>query len=100
MHGAQVARLGSPDGLWVVLDGAHTPPAAQALCQTLRQVFPAQPLALVVGMAADKDHRGTMQALQEAHPSVAAFVSVPIASSSARWCLGSLATCKRMHSYD
>ncbi len=42
---------------WFVLDGAHTPESARALANTLRGVFPSNPVALVMAMADDKDHR-------------------------------------------
>ena len=46
-------------GPWVVLDGAHTPESAAALAHTLRSVFPNAPVALVMAMAEDKQHRCT-----------------------------------------
>lgn len=42
-------------GRTLVLDGAHNPPAFEALVQTLHDRFPGQPYALVLGMLADKD---------------------------------------------
>jgi folylpolyglutamate synthase/dihydropteroate synthase len=44
-------------GPWVVLDGAHTAESARALAQTLREVFPTAPVAIVMAMAEDKQHR-------------------------------------------
>lgn len=44
---------------WLVLDGAHTPAAAEGLSETLAAAFRGQRLALVVAMADDKDHAGT-----------------------------------------
>lgn len=38
----------------MVLDGAHTPAAAESLATTLRQAFQTEPIALVVAMACDK----------------------------------------------
>lgn len=60
---ARAAQGGSSGGAageagpWVVLDGAHTPESAAALARTLRQAFPTAPVALVVAMAEDKQHR-------------------------------------------
>jgi Mur ligase family, glutamate ligase domain len=71
-------------GLWLVLDGAHTPGSAQALATTLRSAFPNNPLALVIAMADDKDHEHFLAALYSTAPVVVIFTSVPIASSSAR----------------
>ncbi|HXH81864.1 MAG TPA: folylpolyglutamate synthase/dihydrofolate synthase family protein [Candidatus Tectomicrobia bacterium] len=48
---------------WLVLDGAHNPDGAAALRASLEAYFPGAPLALVVGMYADKDARGILGAL-------------------------------------
>jgi dihydrofolate synthase/folylpolyglutamate synthase len=40
---------------FVVLDGAHNPAGARALARSLREVFPHQPLTLVLGVSQDKD---------------------------------------------
>lgn len=49
--------VGDELGPWVVLDGAHTAESAQALAATLREVFPSAPVAVVLAMAEDKQHR-------------------------------------------
>jgi dihydrofolate synthase/folylpolyglutamate synthase len=46
-----------------LLDGAHNPDAAQALAATLRELFPRQPLVLLVGILADKDIAAMVEAL-------------------------------------
>ena len=69
---------------WVVLDGAHTPAAAHALVATLAEAFPDEPLALVVAMAEDKDHRGILAAFREAKPRAIIFTSVAIAGAQTR----------------
>ena len=69
---------------WVVLDGAHTPAAAQALVATLAEAFLDEPLVLVVAMAEDKDHRGILAALREAKPQAIIFTSVAIAGAQTR----------------
>jgi folylpolyglutamate synthase/dihydropteroate synthase len=45
------------EGCHVVLDAAHTADSAAALASTLRDAFPDQPVALVLAMAGDKQHR-------------------------------------------
>ncbi len=47
----------------VILDGAHNPGGARALARSLAEYFPGQPLTLVIGVYADKDHRGILAAL-------------------------------------
>jgi hypothetical protein len=84
---AQVLRLADRGGArdtWLVLDGAHTRAAAAALAATLRATFPDAALALVVGMAADKDAAGMMAALRAARPMAIAFTQTPIAGSMHR----------------
>ncbi|PSC74504.1 dihydrofolate synthetase [Micractinium conductrix] len=81
--GSSSARAGQP-GPWVVLDGAHTLESAAALAQTLRAAFPTAPVALVLAMAEDKQHRDICQALRTLHPVAAIFTGVPIAGGAAR----------------
>jgi dihydrofolate synthase/folylpolyglutamate synthase len=50
-------------GPWTVLDGAHNPAGARALAVTLRDYFGAVPVTFVVGVLADKDHRGILAEL-------------------------------------
>lgn len=70
---------------WLVLDGAHTPDSAQAVAKTVRQLFPDNPVALVVAMADDKDHRGVLRTLRQVlQPNIAIFTTAPIAGSSQR----------------
>ena len=47
----------------VVMDAAHNPAGARALAASLRAYFPGRPITLVVGVFADKDARGILQAL-------------------------------------
>lgn len=44
-------------GYHVIFDAAHTEDSAAALASTLRDAFPHQPVALVLAMAGDKQHR-------------------------------------------
>ncbi|WP_421730669.1 bifunctional folylpolyglutamate synthase/dihydrofolate synthase [Brevundimonas sp.] len=56
--------------LW--LDGGHNPHAARALAETLarRQAAAPRPLALIVGMLANKDSGGFFEALKDSHAHV------------------------------
>ena len=88
--GAQVLPAPSRQGTynnWLVLDGAHTGQSAAALADTVRELFPDRPVALIVAMADDKDHKAVMAALRAIRPAVVLFTSVDIAGSSHRWAL-------------
>jgi dihydrofolate synthase / folylpolyglutamate synthase len=67
-HGA-AARAAEAE-LW--LDGGHNPHAARALAQGLaeRQARAPRPLALIVGMLANKDHGGFFEALKDSGAAV------------------------------
>jgi hypothetical protein len=54
------------------------------------QVFPENPLGLVVGMAEDKDHYGVCAALRASRPVVVIFTSAEVAGSTARYTLACL----------
>lgn len=45
-----------PDRNPCVLDVAHNPGAAEALCRTFREVYHGRSAVVVIGMSADKDH--------------------------------------------
>ncbi len=47
----------------LLLDGAHNPAGVRALADSLRAYFPGQPVTLVLGISADKDHAGILGAL-------------------------------------
>jgi|SRR5262245_7956441 len=47
----------------VILDGAHNPAGARALARSLVEYFPGRAVTLVIGVFADKDHRGILEAL-------------------------------------
>ncbi len=51
-----------PPPLW--LDGGHNPEAAAGLAATLGRAYPGRPLALVLGMSADKDVEGYLDQLK------------------------------------
>lgn len=70
---------------WVVLDGAHTAQSAVALATTVRHIFPDNPVALIVAMADDKDHRAVMAELRGGvRPALVIFTTVDIAGSAQR----------------
>jgi dihydrofolate synthase/folylpolyglutamate synthase len=70
----EMARAADAE-LW--LDGGHNPHAGRALAEALveRQARAPRPLALIVGMLANKDHAGFFEALKgsEAHVFTVAF---------------------------
>ncbi len=68
----------------VVLDGAHTAASARALAATVRAAFGRQPIALVLAMASDKEHREVIAELRAMEPKVVVFTGVPIAGSRQR----------------
>lgn len=47
----------------ILLEGAHNPQGAAAAAQTLRQLFPDRKLVLLLGMLADKDVTGVLEAV-------------------------------------
>ncbi|CAK9275710.1 unnamed protein product [Sphagnum jensenii] len=69
----------------VILDGAHTEASANALACTLMEYFPTAKLALVVGMASDKDHFAFARSLlEEAPPHLVVTTRVSVAGSLER----------------
>lgn len=48
---------------WMVLDGAHNPAGAQALCASLSHYFPSHRHCLALGILRDKDKAGILKAL-------------------------------------
>jgi dihydrofolate synthase/folylpolyglutamate synthase len=65
---------------YVVLDGAHNPDGARALAASLRALFGAAPVTFVLGVYADKDVRGIVEALL---PLAARFVVTRAANDRA-----------------
>src|SRR5439155_7101518 len=49
---------------WIVLDGAHNPDGAKALAASLSALFGTTPVTFVIGVYADKDARGILEALR------------------------------------
>ena len=68
----------------VVADGAHTVESAQAFFETVGEVFPAEPLAVVVAMASDKDLEGFLMECAKAKPEVIVLTTVPVAGAMDR----------------
>ncbi|MEQ7153727.1 bifunctional folylpolyglutamate synthase/dihydrofolate synthase [Brevundimonas aurifodinae] len=66
-YGARAKAAGEQGGAELWLDGGHNPHAARALAQSLaeRQARAPRPLALIVGMLANKDHGGFFEALKD-----------------------------------
>ncbi len=54
----QVLRAEPP----LILDGAHNPPAAEALARALKQTLKGRPVGLVLGMCEDKDAEAFLRA--------------------------------------
>ena len=69
---------------WLVLDGAHTAQSAAALADIVTELFPGRPVALIIAMADDKDHKAVMAAMRAMRPLVVVFTTVPIAGSMQR----------------
>jgi dihydrofolate synthase/folylpolyglutamate synthase len=55
VHPGRFEEFTLPEGTQVVIDGAHSPVAARALVQTIRQRFPGRKSLMVLGMLQDKD---------------------------------------------
>mgnify|MGYP001580564060 CR=1 FL=1 len=76
----------------LVLDSAHNPGGARALAASLRAYFPGQPITFVIGISADKDQVGILEALAPqasrliltaaAHPRAAAPEALATAAAS------------------
>jgi dihydrofolate synthase/folylpolyglutamate synthase len=65
---------------WLLLDGAHNPDGARALAASLRALFPGGRVTFVLGVYADKDARGILDALV---PLAARFVLTRAATERA-----------------
>ena len=73
-----------------LLDGAHNPHAVAALVQSLPEVLPAAPLALVLGVLEDKDAAAMLRTLMP-HVARAWFTAPPSARALSPGALQSLA---------
>lgn len=68
----------------LVLDVAHNPDGIRSVIATLREVDPPRPLRVVLGVLADKDWRGMIQALVPAVESIT-IVAPPSAPAVRAW---------------
>ena len=64
------------DGVTYVLDGAHTPAAAEALAAAVREEFPGEAVTLVVGCSSDKDLQAVLAPLAAVADAVIATQAV------------------------
>lgn len=82
----EIIEMMEVDGrpIFLVADGAHTKDSAACLAKTVRQVFPHSKIAMVISMAADKEHESFCYELQRAKPSVVVFTDSLIAGGKSR----------------
>ncbi|CAG9464536.1 unnamed protein product [Pedinophyceae sp. YPF-701] len=84
----QLFKLPAPpkqsQDVWIAVDGAHTPDAAEALVASMQEMLPAAPVTLVAAMASDKDIQSFMTAMRKLNPVAAFFTTVNIAGSMDR----------------
>lgn len=53
----------SPDGFAIMIDGGHNPQGAQALAESLSEVFPGRKPVFVIGVLEDKDYPEMLEAV-------------------------------------
>ena len=75
----------------VILDVAHNTEAVRALAATLRQIQPVRPLAVVLGVLADKDWRSMLRPLADVADRLI-LIDPPNAPVARRWDLEAVAT--------
>ncbi|XP_008674355.1 dihydrofolate synthetase isoform X2 [Zea mays] len=81
----EASVLGLDGASTVLIDGAHTEESAKALSGVIEAVRPEGPLALVVGMASDKEHLAfAEQLLSGQTPDVVLLTEASIAGGSSR----------------
>lgn len=54
----------------IILDGAHNPGGARALRESIQRLFPGMRFVFLVGMLADKDHKGYMSEISQVAQSI------------------------------
>eukprot|EP00892_Ulva_mutabilis_P010236 jgi/Ulvmu1/7585/UM038_0008.1 len=70
---------------WLCMDNAHTALSCKSVVATLQAVFPRQPpIALVIGMAADKDLQSISRVLKDLTPHLVVCVGLEEESLSSR----------------
>ncbi|KAJ1281972.1 hypothetical protein BS78_03G014100 [Paspalum vaginatum] len=81
----EASALGVDGTSTVLIDGAHTEASAKALLDVIESVRPEGPLALVVGMANDKEHLAfARQLLSGRTPDVVLLTEASIAGGASR----------------
>ena len=60
---ARLELFSTPEGLPVLLDGAHNPQGCTALGDALDRLMPGQPIVFLLGLLADKDYDGMLRGL-------------------------------------
>lgn len=77
--------LGLDRASTILIDGAHTEASARALSDVIKAVEPEGPLALIIGMADDKEHLAfAAQLLSGRRPDVVLLTEARIAGGNAR----------------
>ncbi|XP_068665205.1 dihydrofolate synthetase [Aristolochia californica] len=85
LTGNEAGVLGLPEGLSVLIDGAHTEASAKGLADTIRMAYPKGPVALVVAMASDKDHLAfAREMLSGTQPEVVLLTEASVVGSRSR----------------
>uniref|UniRef100_A0ACD5X2A2 Uncharacterized protein n=1 Tax=Avena sativa TaxID=4498 RepID=A0ACD5X2A2_AVESA len=81
----EASVLGLDGASSILIDGAHTEGSAKALSDVIRAVESEGPLALIIGMADDKEHLAfAAQLLSGRRPNVVLLTKVRIAGGTAR----------------
>ncbi|KAG8053274.1 hypothetical protein GUJ93_ZPchr0001g33073 [Zizania palustris] len=81
----ETSVLGLDGASSILVDGAHTEASAKALSDVIETVKPGGPLALVVGMANDKEHLAfAEQLLSGPRPDIVLLTEASIAGGSSR----------------
>lgn len=81
----EASALGFDSASTVLIDGAHTEESAKALSGVIKTVRPEGPLALVVGMASDKEHLAfAEQLLSGQTPDVVLLTEASVAGGTSR----------------
>ncbi|CAM0948711.1 unnamed protein product [Alopecurus aequalis] len=81
----EALALGLDEAATILVDGAHTEGSAKALSNVIRTVEPDGPLALIIGMADDKEHLAfAAQLLSGRRPDVVLLTEARIAGGTAR----------------
>lgn len=86
----EASVLGLDRSSTILIDGAHTEASAKALSDVIRTVEPEGPLALIIGMANDKEHLAfAAQLLSGRRPDIVLLTEARIAGGTARSMLAS-----------